>query len=123
MAFQAREELSDGKSLTDTIVKYAERSSLDESKVSELEVLLSMLEMGSKIVQPFLGCMPQQQMQVAYFTPASPAFQAPMSPTTIAFHTPNQQGSAQQQSGGSRGSNAVKRRKNKFANTYNGQKW
>ena len=65
MAFHAEEALSDGESLKDTIVKYAKRASLPESKVSKLEVHLSMLEMGNNTEQPPPGHMPQQQMQVA----------------------------------------------------------
>jgi hypothetical protein len=37
----------DGNSLTDSIVKYAERATAAESKVSELECRLSNLEMGN----------------------------------------------------------------------------
>ena len=49
--FNAVENLSDEESLTETIVKYAERANLAESKVSELEGRLSMLDMGSTAAQ------------------------------------------------------------------------
>ena len=43
MAFHANEVLSNGEPLTDTIVKYAERASLAELNLSELEGCISML--------------------------------------------------------------------------------
>ena len=95
MEFLVEEALIDGESLTDTIVKYAERASLAELKVSELEGRLYMLEMGINTAQPLPGYMPQQQMQAAYFNPAAPAFQATIPPTTIVFQPPHQQSSAQ----------------------------
>ena len=94
MEFHAKEALRNGESLTYTIVKYAERTSLAEFKVSELEGLRVMIEMGRNIAQTPPGYMPQQQMQVAYFTPVPPEFQAPMPPMTIAFQIQHQQGSA-----------------------------
>ena len=51
MALHAKEALSDGGSLTDTIMKYAERASLAKSKVSELESRLIVLKMGSNTKQ------------------------------------------------------------------------
>ena len=60
MEFHTEEAMSDGESLTYTIVKYAERASLAESKVSELEGRLSILDMGSNTAQPPPGYMPQQ---------------------------------------------------------------
>ena len=60
MKFHTKEALSNGESLTYTIVKYAERASLAESKVSELEGRLSILDMGSNTAQPPPGYMPQQ---------------------------------------------------------------
>ena len=123
MVFRAKEVMSDGESLTYSIVKYAKSASLAKSKVSELEGRLDMLEMGSNTSQPTSGYMPQHQMQAEYFTPAPPSFQAPMPPTTIAFQPPHQQGSAQLQIGGIRRSNTGKRRKKRFHNNYNGQQW
>ena len=123
MAFHAEESLSDGESLTETIVKYAERASLAELKVSELEGRLAMLEMGSNNAKSPHGYIQQHQMQTAYFTPAPPVFQAPMTQTTTAFRNPHQQGSARWQSGECRGYNTGKRRNRRGHNTYNGQQW
>ena len=125
MVFRAKEVMSDGESLTYSIVKYAKSASLAKSKVSELEGRLDMLEMGSNTSQPTSGYMPQHQMQAEYFTPAPPSFQAPMPPTTIAFQNPCQQGSAQRQrrSGGNRGSNAGKRRKKRVHDRIQDSLW
>ena len=89
-AFNAVENLSYKESLTETIVKYAERASLAESKVSELEERLSMLEMDSTAAQAPPGYAPQPQMQTAYFTPAATTLQAQMPPQTIDFQPPPQ---------------------------------
>ena len=125
VSFHVKEVLRDGESPTDTIVKYAEHASMAKSKFSELEVLLSMLEMCRNTAQPPPGYMPQQHIQAAYFTPAAPTFQAPMPPTTIAFQNPCQQGSAQRQrrSGGNRGSNAGKRRKKRVHDRIQDSLW
>ena len=50
-ALNAVENLIDEESLTETIVKHAERASLAKSRVSELEESLSMLEMDSTAAQ------------------------------------------------------------------------
>jgi hypothetical protein len=63
----------DGNSLTESIVKYAERATAAESKVSELESRLSNLEMGNQ----------QYAAEAAYFTPQAPTFQYPAPPATI----------------------------------------
>ena len=105
MTFHTKEALNNGESLTDTIMNYSEHAILSKLKVSELEDCLSMLDMGRNTAQPPTGCMPQQKIQAAYFTPEAPAFKAPLPPTTIVSQPPHQQGSAQlqQKSGGSRG--------------------
>ena len=123
MAFHANEALSNGKPLTDTIVKYAERASLADLNVSELKGCIYMLYMGSNTAQPLSGYMTQQQIQAEYFTPAAQEFQASIPPTTIAFHPPHQEELAHQhrQTSGSCGSNKVKRIKNRVHNTYNSQ--
>jgi hypothetical protein len=66
---------TDSNSLTESIVKYAERASLAESKVSDLESRLSMLEMGGQQYAP--------PTNAAYFTPQAPTFQYPTPPATI----------------------------------------
>jgi hypothetical protein len=72
----------DNQSLTESIVKYAERATLAESKVSDLESRLSMLEMGE----------PPNQLPVnaTYFTPQAATFHHPAPPETI--HVPPQPG-------------------------------
>ena len=85
------ENLSDEESQTETIVKYAEHASLDESKVRKLEGRLSMLEMGSTAAQATPGYAPQPQMQTAYFTPAAPTLKEQMPPQTMAFQPPPQE--------------------------------
>ena len=134
--FHAEETMSNGESLTETTVKYAERASLEDSRVSELEERLSMLEMGSTATQVPPGYAPQPQPHTAYFAPAAPTFQAQQPPQKIAFQPPPQETQwmpAQQQqwvpqhprqSGGSRASNAGKRCKKKGQNyNPNGQQW
>ena len=122
--------MSDAESLTETIVKYAERASMAESRVSELEGKLSMLEMGSTAAQAPPGYAPQPPPHTAYFAPTAPTLQAQQPPQKIASQPPPQETQwipAQQQqwvpqlprqSGGSRASNAGKRRKKKGQN-YN----
>jgi hypothetical protein len=73
----------DNNSLTESIVKYAERATLAESKVSDLESRLSMLEMGGPQPSP-------PPVNAAYFTPQAPTFQHPAPPATI--HVPPQPG-------------------------------
>ena len=58
-AFHAEETMSDEETFTETIVKYAERASQAESRVSELEGRLVMLEMGSTAAQAPPGYAPQ----------------------------------------------------------------
>jgi hypothetical protein len=65
----------DNQSLTESIVKYAERATLAESKVSDLESRLSMLEMG--------GPPTQLPVNAAYFTPQAATFHHPAPPETI----------------------------------------
>ena len=65
MEFHVEEALSNGGSLTDTIVKYDERASMANSKVSEFKGRLSMIEIGSNNAQPPPGYLPHQQMQEA----------------------------------------------------------
>jgi hypothetical protein len=65
----------DANSLTESIVKYAERATLAESKVSDLESCLSMLEMGGQTYTP--------PVNAAYFTPQAATFQHPAPPATI----------------------------------------
>jgi hypothetical protein len=62
----------DANSLTESIVKYAERATLAESKVSDLESRLSMLEMGGP---PVGGQQYAPPTKAAYFTPQAPTFQ------------------------------------------------
>ena len=90
-ALNAVKNLSDEESQTETIVKYAERASLDKSKVRKLEGRLSMLEMGSTAAQAPPGYAPQPQMQAAYFTPAAPTLKEQMPPQTMAFQPPPQE--------------------------------
>ena len=59
MEFHAEETMSDEETLTETIVKYVERASQAESRVSELEGLLAMLEMVSTAAQAPPGYAPQ----------------------------------------------------------------
>jgi hypothetical protein len=66
--------------LTESIVKYAERVTAAESKVSELESRLSNLEMGN---QPYAA-------EAAYFTPQAPTFHYPAPPATIRVPPPQQ---------------------------------
>ena len=66
----------DANSLTESIVKYAERATLAESKVSDLESRLSMLEMSG------------QQTNAAYFTPQAPTFQHQAPPQNNPRPTP-----------------------------------
>ena len=122
MAFHAEETMRDEKTLTETIVKYADRASQAESNVSELEVKLAMLEMASTAAQAPPGYAPQPPPHTAYFAPAAPTFQTQQPPQTIAFQPPPQETQwmpAQQQqwvtqrprqSGGSHASDAGKRR-------------
>ena len=74
-AFHAEEAMSDEESLTKTIVKYAKRASQAESRVSELEGRMSMLEVGSTAAQAPPGYAPQPLPHTAYFAPAAPTFQ------------------------------------------------
>jgi hypothetical protein len=79
----------DTNSLTESIVKYAERASLAESKVSDLESRLSLLELGGQQNMP--------PANAAYFTPQAPTFQHHAPPATInvpppvTMPTPHQQ--------------------------------
>ena len=135
-AFHAEEDMSYEKLLTETIVKYVERASQAELRVSELEGRLSMLEMGSTAAQAPPGYVPQPPSHTAYFAPAAPTFQVQQPPQTIAFQPSPQETQwmpAQQQqwiphcprqSGGSCDSNAGKRRKKKGQNyNPNSQQW
>ena len=127
-AFLTEETMRDEKSLTETIVNYAERASLVESRFSELEGRLFMLELGSTAAQAPPRYAPQPLPHTAYFAPAAQTFQAQQPPQKIAFQPPTQETQwipAQQQqwvpqhprqSVGSSASNAGKRHKK------NGQK-
>ena len=75
MAFHAKETMSNEEYLTEKIVKYAERASQAESRVSELEGQLAMLDMGSTAAQAPPGYAPQPTPHTAYFAPAAPTFQ------------------------------------------------
>ena len=135
-ACHAEETMRDEETLTETIVKYAEWVSQADSRVSELEVRLAILEMGSTAAQAPPGYAPQPPPYTAYFAPEAPTFQTNQPPQTIAFQPPTHKTQwipAQQQqwipqrprkSGGSCASNADKRRKKKGHN-YNpsGQQW
>ena len=122
--------MSDEETLIETIVRYAERASQAESRVSKLEEQLVLLEMVSTAAQAPPGYAPQLLSYTAYFAPAAPTFRTQQPPQTITFHPPPQETHwmpAQQQqwvpqrprqSGGSRASNAGKRRKKKGQN-YN----
>ena len=128
MVSHAEKTISYEETLTETIVKYSEREIQAESKVSELEELLAMLEMGSTVAQAPLGYAPQPLPYTAYFAPAAPTFQTQQPPQTITFQPPPQEtqwmSSHQQrwvpqrphQSRGSRASNAGKRQKKKGQN-------
>ena len=87
-AFHAKETMSDEESLTETIVKYAERASLTELRVSDLEGRLSMLEMGSTAAQALPGYTPQPPPHTVYFSPAATKFQAQQPPKIIALQPP-----------------------------------
>ena len=50
-AFHSEETMSDEETLTETIMKYVDRASQAESRVSDLEERLAMLEMGSTAAQ------------------------------------------------------------------------
>ena len=135
-AFHAEHTMNDEETLTETIVRYAEWASQAESRVSDLEGRLAMLEMGSTAAQAPPGYAPQPPPHTAYFAPAAPTFHTQQPPQTIAFKPPPQETQwmpAQQQkwvpqrprqSGRSRALNAVKRRKKKGQNyNPNGQQW
>ena len=135
-AFHAKEIMSDEETLTETIVKYAERVSKAESRVNELEGRLAMLEMGSTAAQAPPGYAPQPPLHTAYLALAAPTFQTQQLPLKIAFQPPPQETQwmpeqqyqwvpqRPRQSGGSRASNTGKRRKKKGQNyNPNGQQW
>ena len=135
-AFHAKETMSDEESLTETIVKYAERASLAESRVSKLGGRLSVLEMDSTAAQAPPGYAPQPPPHTSYFAPRASTFQAQQPPQKIALQPPpheTQWMPAQQQqwvpqrprqSGGSHASDAGKRRKKKGQNyNPNGHQW
>ena len=95
-----------------------------------------MLEMGSTAAQAPPGYAPQPPLHTAYLALAAPTFKTPQLPLKIAFQPPPQETqwmpSQQQkwvpqcprQSGGSRASNAGKRRKKKGHNyNPNGKHW
>jgi hypothetical protein len=93
-AFNATAEtITDDTSLTESIVRYAERASAAEGKVSELEQRLSQLEVGSQMMAP-----PPHAAyfapEMAYFTPQQQV------PPTINIPPPQQQYGVQQQYGG-----------------------
>ena len=83
--FRDEETMSNEESLTEIIVKYSERASQEESRISELEGRLAMLEMGSTAAQAPPGYAPQSPPHTAYFAPAAPTFQTQQPPQTIAF--------------------------------------
>ena len=58
-AFNATESTTDNTSLSESIVRYAERTTAAEGKVSDLEQRLGQLEMGSQA----------QPSHAAYYTP------------------------------------------------------
>ena len=86
--FHSEETMSNEKTLTETIVKYAERSSQAESRVGKLEGRLAMLDMGSIAAQLPPGYAPQPPPHTSYFAPAAPKFQTQEPPQTIAFQPP-----------------------------------
>ena len=67
--------MSDEENLTETIVKYAERASQEESRVSKLEGRLAMLEMGSTAAHAPPAYAPQPPPHTAFFAPAAKTFQ------------------------------------------------
>ena len=75
----------DEETLTETIVKYAERASQAEPRARESEVQLAMLEMGITEAQAPPGYAPQLPPHTAYFALAAPTFQTQQPPQTIAF--------------------------------------
>ena len=84
-AFHAT-ETTDDNSLTESIVRYAERTTAAESKVSDLESRLAQLEMGSQAPPPQMGYYAQD---TAYFTPHQ---QQAGVPPTIHVPPPQQYG-------------------------------
>ena len=72
--------MSDEETLTETIVKYAEHANQAESRVSELEGRLAMLDMVSTAAQAPPGYAPQPPPNTAYFAPAAPTFQTQQLP-------------------------------------------
>jgi hypothetical protein len=116
----------DANSLTESIVKYAERATLAESKVSDLESRLSMLEMGGQPYPP--------PTNAAYFTPQAATFQHPAPPATIMVPPqqapmmqmqPQQQQqwpgqSPQQQQHGGTGSQQRRKKRRNNGNGYGG---
>ena len=90
MAFHAEETMRDEKTLTETIVKYADRASQAESRVSELEGQTAMLEMGSTAAQAPPGYAAQPPPHTAYFAPVSPTFHTKQPSQKIVFQTHTQ---------------------------------
>eukprot|EP00978_Attheya_sp_CCMP212_P001193 scaffold2496_cov65-Attheya_sp.AAC.1 len=82
MACNATEE-NDDLSLAESIVKYAERATMVERSVADLEGRLAVLEMGNTMAPP---------PQAAYFLPQQPTFMFPQQPPPTQIHIPQQQG-------------------------------
>jgi hypothetical protein len=83
-AFHATESTTDDASLTESIVRYAERATAAEGKVTELEQRLSQLEIGNQMMVP--------PPHAAYYAPEMAQFtnQQPV-PPTINIPPPQQQ--------------------------------
>jgi hypothetical protein len=73
----------DANSLTESIVKYAERATAVESKVSELESRLSNLEIGNQ---------QQYAAEAAYFTPQAPTSNIQRHRPPLWYHLPSNHG-------------------------------
>jgi hypothetical protein len=76
-AFHATESTTDDTSLTESIVRYAERATAAEGKVTELEQRLSQLEIGNQMMVP--------PPHAAYYAPEMAQFtnQQPVPPPSI----------------------------------------
>ena len=75
-AFNATKTTTDDLSLTESTVRYAERTTMAEGKVADLESRLSQLEVGSQMVTaPPQGA--YYAPEVAAYTPTQPTTQIP----------------------------------------------
>eukprot|EP00978_Attheya_sp_CCMP212_P013625 scaffold34205_cov26-Attheya_sp.AAC.1 len=82
MAYNAIEDNEDS-SLAESIVKYAERATMAERSIADLEGRLTVREMGTTMAPP---------TQAAYFLPQQPTFTFPPQPPPTQIHVPQQQG-------------------------------